>query len=59
MKCFQITRFLKLFIYLFLAALGLCCGSWLSLVAARSGYSLTVMCGLLTAVYSLVEEHRL
>ena len=31
----------------------------LSLVAASGGHSLVVVCGLLTAVTSLVSEHRL
>ena len=53
--------FLKiiLFIYLFLAALGLHRMSRLSLVAAGGGYSLAVPHGLLAAAASFVAEHRL
>ena len=51
--------------YVFLAVLGfrgcagfsLLCG--LSLVAASGGYSVVVVCGLLTVVASPVAEHRL
>ena len=49
---------LKKFISLFWAVLGLIAARWLSLVASR-GYSLATVCGLLTAVTSLVAEHRL
>ena len=52
-----------IFIYLFifnnclsLAVLGLRCGMDLSLVAASVGYSLAVVCELLTAVAPLVEN---
>ena len=49
--------FLKI---LFLAVPGLsCCIHGLSLVVASRGYSLVVVNGLLTAVASLVAEHRL
>lgn len=37
-------------IYLFLAALGLCCCSGISLIAASRGYCLAAVCGLLTVV---------
>ena len=46
----------KIFI---LAMLGLRCCSSFSLVAASGGHSLVVVHNLLTAVASLVEEHRL
>ena len=39
--------------------LGLHCCSNFSLVAESGGYSLVLLHGLLTAVTSLVEEHRL
>ena len=53
-------KFLKnKFIYLFLAELGLCCGTDLSLVATSRGYSLVAVLRLLIAVASLVGEHGL
>ena len=45
--------------YLFLAVLGLRCYTGFSLIAAREGYSLIVVHGLLIAVTPLVAEHRL
>ena len=48
-----------LFIYLFMAVLGLHCCTQLSLVAVNEGYSLVAVCGLLIAVASSVAEHRL
>ena len=56
--------FFLIFIYLILAALGLCCRVGFSLVAAKQGWgvvcsSLVVMCGLLIVVASLVAEHGL
>ena len=45
-------------IYLFMAALGLCCGMGFSPVAAIEGHSLAVVRGLLIAVTSLVVEHE-
>ena len=48
-----------IFIYLFLAVLGLCRCIGFSLVVASGGYSLVVMCRLLIAVASFVAEHRL
>ena len=49
---------LILFIYLFLAVLGLCCCEGLSLVPERRGRSLVVL-RFLTAVASSVAEHGL
>ena len=46
----------KKFIYLFLAVLGLDCCTDFSLVALSRGYSLVVVCRLLVAVTSLVEQ---
>ena len=46
-------------IFLFLAVLGLCCCVVFSLVAECGGCSLVEVLGLLIAVASLVEEHRL
>ena len=40
-------KYIILFIYLFLAVLGLCCYKGFSLVAASSGYSLVAVHGLL------------
>ena len=45
--------------YLFLAALGLHCYTQLSLVSKNRGYSVAVVCRLLSAAASLVTEHRL
>ena len=39
--------------------LGLCCCPGFSLVAAREGYSLVVVCRLFVAVASIVAGHRL
>ena len=50
---------LFLFIQLFLAMLSLHCSMGFSLVAASRGYSLVVVCRLLTAVASLVAERGL
>ena len=51
--------FLTLFIYLFLAVLGLRCCAGFSLVAESGCYSAAVLHGLPTAVASLVVEHGL
>ena len=48
-----------MFIYLFLATLGLRCCVGLFLVVASWGYSPAVVCGLLIWVASLVAEHGL
>ena len=48
-----------LFIYLFLAVLGLHSCKGFSSVVASGGYSPVVVCGLLVAVAPLVVEHRL
>ena len=56
----QITSLLfYLFIYLFLAVLGLCCCIGFSLVAESEDCSLVEVCGLLIVVASLAAEHRL
>ena len=47
-----------LFIHLFLAMLGLCCCMGFSLVVTSRHYSLSVVCGLLIMVVSLVAEHN-
>ena len=44
--------------YLFLVVLGLHCCVGLSLVVAGDGYSLVVVCRLLTVVASLIVEHE-
>ena len=48
-----------LFMYLFLAVLGLCCYASSSLVAASGDYSLAEVQGPLIVGTSLVAEHRL
>ena len=45
--------------YLFLDVLGLHCCTGFSLVAVSKGYTPVVVHGLLTAMASLVVEHRL
>ena len=47
------------FIYLFLAVLGLCCCVWAFSSCGERGLLFVVVCGLLTAVASLVVEHGL
>ena len=54
-----IKQFFLFGLFLFLVVLGLCCCVGFSLVAANGGYSLVVVCGLLTVVASLVAEYRL
>ena len=49
--------FSVLCIVLILAVLGLCCCTWLSLVAASKVSSLVAVYGLLSAVASLVVKH--
>jgi len=59
-QLYQVLKFLKnKFMYLFLAELGLCCCTGLSLVATSRGYSLVAVRRLLIAVASLVGEHQL
>jgi len=54
----NITLFKRiLFIYLFLAMVGLHCSAGFSLAAASEGYSVVVVCRLLIAVASLAAEH--
>ena len=48
--------FLKQFVHLFLAVLGLGCCAGFSLVVASGGYSQVAMRGLLTVVSSLVAK---
>ena len=65
--CSGILRFLSLFflflkhkfIYLFLAALGLCCCVWAFSSCGERGLLFVVVCRLLVEVASLVVEHRL
>ena len=59
LSSFEIFKKINLFIYLFLAELGLCCCTGLSLVATSRGYSLVAVHKLLVAVASLVGEHQL
>ena len=47
------------FIYLFLAVLGLCCYTGISLVVVNGGYSLSMVHRFLTAAASVIAEHRL
>ena len=44
---------------LFLSMLGLRCYPGFSLAAASGGYSVALVCSLLTAVTSFVADHRL
>ena len=53
------NKFIYLFIYLFLAALGLCCCMWALSSCGEQGLLFVVVCGLLTVVASLVAEHGL
>ena len=54
------ANFLKnKFIYLFLAALGLCCCAWTFSSCGERGLLFVAVRGLLTAVASLVAEHEL
>ena len=56
---FVFNKFIYLFIYLFLAALGLrCCTRAFSSCAER-GLFIVAVCGLLIAVASLAVEHEL
>ena len=60
--CFRFPFFLtlkNLFIYLFLAALGLRCCAWAFSSCGEQGLLYDVVLGLLTAVASLVAEHGL
>ena len=51
--------FIYLFIFLFLAVLGLRCCERAFSSCGEPGLLFVVVCGLLIAVASLVEEHRL
>ena len=51
--------FICLFIYLLLAALGLCCCTWAFSSCGERGLLFVAVRGLLIAVASLVAEHRL
>ena len=53
------TSNFKKFIYLFLAALGLCCCAWAFSSCGERGLLFVVVHGLLSAVASLVAEHGL
>ena len=54
----SLKKKIYLFIYLFLAVLGLHCCAWtFSLVETSWGYSLAVVCRLLIAVTTLVAEY--
>ena len=53
------NKFIYLFIYLFLAALGLRCCMWAFSGCGERGLLFIAVYGLLTAVASLVVEHRL
>ena len=52
-------KLINLFIYLFLAALGLCCCVWAFSSWGERGLLFVAVCGLLIAVASLVAEHGL
>ena len=51
--------FFNLFIYLFLAALGLCCCTWAFSSCSERGLHFIAVRSLLIAVASLVAEHGL
>ena len=51
--------FLKKFIYLFLAALGLCCCMWAFSSCGEQGLLFIAVRGLLIVVASLAAEHGL
>ena len=51
--------FIYLFMYLFLAVLGLRCCTWAFSSCGELGLLFVVVCGLLIAVASLVVEHGL
>ena len=51
--------FFNIFIYLFLAVLGLCCCAWAFSGCGEQGLLFVAVCRLLTVVASLVAEHRL
>ena len=57
--CVFFNKFIYLFIYLFLAALGLCCCAWAFSSCGEQGLLFIVVCGLLIVVASLVVEHGL
>ena len=62
LNCYYVLDLLKkiiVFICLFLPVLGLHCCAGFSLVAVSGGYCLVAVLRLLTAVASLVVEHRL
>ena len=49
----------KIILFLFFAALGLCCCTGFSLVEASRDYSLVAVHGFLIVMASLAAEHRL
>ena len=55
----KINLFIYLFIYLSLAALGLCCCAWAFSSCSEWGLLFVAVRGLLIAVASLVAEHGL
>ena len=57
MKDFQ--NILKIYFYLVLGVLGLCCCSDFAVVAASGSYSLVALHELLTVVASFLVEHGL
>ena len=59
LKGLFLKKLIYLFIYLFLAALGLCCCTWAFSSCSEWGLLFVAVCGLLIAVASLVVEHRL
>ena len=66
-ECYLVSKYLEtffssfflLFIYLFLAALGLRCCAWAFSSCGEWGLLFVAVCGLLIAVASLVAEHGL
>ena len=58
-QAFFIFLKIYLFIYLFLAMLGLCCCAWAFSSCGEWGLLFVAVCGLLIVVTSLVAEHGL
>ena len=57
--CYSISEIKKIYIYLFLAALGLSCCVWAFSSCGERGLLFVVVRGLLIAVASRVTQHRL
>ena len=59
-RCFFLkNKFIYLFVYLFMAVLGLCCCAWAFSSCGERGLLFIAVRGLLIVVASLVAEHGL